>query len=57
MYWYNKIKNIREMDLPKHTKEKAERLFKAYTKKAAQWKKKIAGDAEVATEYEAWLLA
>jgi len=56
MYWYNKVKKCRDMDLPPYKMDKIETAFTTFSKESSKRKKAIRKDKDLASEYETWLL-
>jgi len=56
MYWYNKIKKLRKMELPQEKVDTFETAFKSFSKESARRKKQMIKEKSGAAEYEAWLL-
>jgi hypothetical protein len=56
MYWYNKVKKLRSMNLPKKEMDKLETAFATFVEKSNRLKKEVIIHYTPAEEYEAWLL-
>ena len=56
MYWYNKVKKCRDLDLPPYKMDKIETAFTTFSKESVKRKKAIGRDRDRASKYETWLL-
>jgi hypothetical protein len=56
MYWYNKVKKCRGMNLPTDKMEKIEKAFSFFGQASAARKKEVGKEKDKAAEYESWLL-
>ena len=56
MYWYNKVKKCRGLDLPETKLGKIEAAFNSFSRESAARKKEAANGKADVSEYESWLL-
>ena len=56
MYWYNKVKKYRGLDLPENKILEIENAFVSFGRESAKRKKEVGKDKAKSADYESWLL-